>query len=62
MPIRGIKSCGIEALSILCLILNSCTCLPFGPGFGAGLAAGFEMGSGFLFLGTKLSSAISLVE
>jgi hypothetical protein len=33
--------------------------LPFGAGFGAGLAAGFEMGSGFLFLGTKLSSTTS---
>jgi hypothetical protein len=30
--------------------------------FGAGLASGFGMGFGFLFLGTKLSSTISLVK
>ena len=40
------------------LILNNCTCLPFGAGFGAGLASGFGMGLGFLFLGTELSSKI----
>ena len=37
-------------------------CLPFGAAFGAGLASGFGMGLGFPFLGTKLSSTISLVK
>ena len=44
------------------LILNNCTCLPFGAGFGEGLASSFGMRLGFLFLGTKLSSTISLVK
>ena len=47
LPIGGIRSCGMEAFSLR-LILNNCTCLPFGAGFGAGLASGFGMGLGFL--------------
>ena len=63
LPIRGIRSCGIEALSNLVPHHKyNCTCLPLGAGFEAGLASGFGMGLGFLFLGTKLSSTISLVK
>ena len=50
------KTCELKAMPVnlgtplayeidsTCLILNNCTCLPFGAGFGAGLAAGFGMG------------------
>ena len=58
-PIRGIRSCGIEALSNLPRHLKKLHMLPLGA---AGLAAGFGMGLGFVFLGTKLSSTISFVK
>ena len=60
LPVRGIRGSGIEALSAR--YFNNCTCLCFGAGFGAGLAAGSGMELGFLFLGTKLSSTVSLVK
>ena len=44
VPIRGIRSCGIwnmEPFPTLRLILNNCTCLPFGAGFGAGVTTLF---------------------
>ena len=45
--IRGSRdSAGIEALPILHIILHNCICFCFGAGFGAPLAAGFEMGFG----------------
>ena len=59
---RGIRSCGIEPFLTLRRILHNCTCLPFGAGFEAGLASGFGMGLCFLFVGTKLSSTISVVK
>ena len=58
-PIRGIRSCGLEALSNLPRHLKKLHMLPLGA---AGLAAGFGMGLGFVFLGTKLSSTISFVK
>ena len=62
LPIRGIRSCGIEALSNLAPHLKQLHVPALWAGFGAGLALGFGMGLGFLFLGTKLSSTISLVK
>ena len=46
LPIKGIRSCGIEALSNLA----------------PHLGAGFGVALGFIFFGTKLSSTTSLVK
>ena len=62
LPIRGIRSCGIEALSNLVAHLEQLQMLALWGDFGGGAASQFGMGLGFLFLGTKLSSTISLVK
>ena len=55
-PIRGASGAvGQKPFPILHLILNNCTCLPFGAGFGEGLAAGFGMDLGLLLLATRWS-------
>ena len=62
LPIRGIRSCGIETLPNLAPHLEQLHMLANWGRLRSRLGFRFWNGVGFLFLGTRLSSAISLVK